>query len=92
MNLLLDTHTVIWYFQDDEKLPSSVADLLEDPDNSLYVSIASLWEIAIKLNLGKLTLEIAFADFRRLLERFLIETLPISFANTEEYLRLALSR
>ncbi len=90
MNLLLDTHTVIWYFQDDKKLPTNVSELLEDPENRLFVSIASLWEIAIKLNLGKLTLEIAFSDLQEILERFLIETLPISFANMEEYLGLLL--
>ena len=46
MNLLLDTHTIIWYFQNDEKLPSNISELLEDSSNNLYVSIVSLWEIA----------------------------------------------
>ena len=90
MNLLLDTHVIIWYFQNDKKLSTSVSELLEDADNNLYLSIVSLWEIAIKLNLGKLNLEIAFSDFQGLLNRFLIEILPISFANVEEYLGLVL--
>lgn len=90
MNLLLDTHTIIWYFQNDEKLPSNISELLEDSSNNLYVSIVSLWEIAIKLNLNKLNLEIDFSDFQALLEQFSIQTLPISFVNTEEYLKLEL--
>ncbi len=84
MELLLDTHTVIWYFQNDRKLPSRVAELLEDPANRLYLSIVSLWGIAIKLNVGKLNLEIGFSDFQGLLARFSIETLPILFAHTEQ--------
>lgn len=62
MNLLLDTHTFIWYFQSDQQLPSAMADMLEDVDNNLYLSIASLWEIAIKLNIGKLTLQVSFSN------------------------------
>ena len=49
-----------------------------------------MWEIAIKLNLNKLNLEIDFSDFQALLEQFSIQTLPISFVNTEEYLKLEL--
>jgi PIN domain nuclease of toxin-antitoxin system len=90
MHLLLDTHTFIWYFQSDQQLPSAMADMLEDVDNSLYLSIASLWEIAIKLNIGKLTLQVPFSDLPELLERFLIETLPIEFADTAQYLSLPL--
>ncbi|MEO1300171.1 MAG: type II toxin-antitoxin system VapC family toxin [Cyanobacteria bacterium J06636_16] len=54
------------------------------------MSIASLWEMAIKLNLGKLHLEVPFSDLQELLEQFLIETLPISFVDTENYLSLPL--
>ncbi|MEM8603956.1 MAG: type II toxin-antitoxin system VapC family toxin [Cyanobacteria bacterium P01_H01_bin.121] len=90
MNLLLDTHIVIWYFQDDQKLRSNISKLLEDSSNHLYLSSISLWEIAIKLNIGKLNLEIEFSDFQRLLTQFSIATLPISFADTQEYVALAL--
>lgn len=90
MDLLLDTHVVIWYFQDDEKLLPNVSELLEDADNRLRLSIVSLWEIAIKLNIGKLDLTISLFDFQMLLERFSIATLPISFGDIEEYSRLAL--
>jgi PIN domain nuclease of toxin-antitoxin system len=54
MKLLLDTHTFIWFVEDDEKLPSSTKNQIEDIDNEILVSIVSLWEIAIKTSLGKL--------------------------------------
>lgn len=54
-NLLLDTHAFIWYSEDDSKLPESIKIEIETADR-VYISIASLWEIAIKLSIGKLSL------------------------------------
>lgn len=51
MTFLLDTHTLIWYLEDSDKLSSKAAEIIEDPRNILWLSIASLWEIAIKLGL-----------------------------------------
>jgi PIN domain nuclease of toxin-antitoxin system len=90
MNLLLDTHAFIWYFQSDQQLPPAMAEMFEDLENSLYLSIVSLWEIAIKLNIGKLTLQVPFSDLPDLLERFSIETLPLEFADAAQYLSLPL--
>ena len=56
MNLLLDTHTFIWWAANPSKLsPDSEAALL-DVTNTLYLSLASIWELQIKLQIGKLTL------------------------------------
>jgi|SRR5215510_2692793 len=54
MKLLLDTHTFLWFLDDSPQLSPKGKALLE-ADNALLLSIASLWEIAIKLRLGKLT-------------------------------------
>ena len=54
MKLLLDTHTFLWFLDDSPQLSQKGKTLLE-ADNELLISIASLWEIAIKLRLGKLT-------------------------------------
>jgi PIN domain nuclease of toxin-antitoxin system len=54
MKLLLDTHTFIWFVEDDIKLPISTKNQIESIDNEILVSIVSLWEIAIKTSLGKL--------------------------------------
>lgn len=54
MNLLLDTHVAIWWITKYEKLSPKVKALLLDDANTLYISIASVWEVAIKVSLGKL--------------------------------------
>ncbi|BAZ05142.1 type II toxin-antitoxin system VapC family toxin [Calothrix sp. NIES-3974] len=56
MNILLDTHTFIWSTANPEKLPQTVTNLLTDINNIWILSIASVWEIQIKLQLGKLNL------------------------------------
>lgn len=53
MRLLLDTHIIIWWFTNDELLPSDIKEVLDhEPD--VYVSAASIWEMAIKQSIGKL--------------------------------------
>lgn len=56
MKLLLDTHAFLWFINGDENLSSRVRSLMEDDANQKLISIASLWEIAIKNSLGKLML------------------------------------
>jgi PIN domain nuclease of toxin-antitoxin system len=55
VNLLLDTHALLWFLVDDHRLTSATRQLVADPLNDVYVSAASAWEIAIKAGLGKLT-------------------------------------
>jgi PIN domain nuclease of toxin-antitoxin system len=56
MRLLLDTHALIWWASSSEQLPKKVLDLLEDADNRLFLSVASIWEMQIKCQNGKLEL------------------------------------
>lgn len=56
MNVLLDTHTFLWWITNSEKLSDKATVILEDTDNSLYLSSASVWEMAIKISIGKLEL------------------------------------
>lgn len=63
MRLLLDTHTFLWFLADDPQLSPAARRLIEDGTNEILLSMASLWEIAIKVSLGKLTLGGAFATF-----------------------------
>jgi PIN domain nuclease of toxin-antitoxin system len=53
--LLVDTHVLLWWLTDDSRLSPAARDALADPENEPLVSIASLWEVAIKRSLGKLT-------------------------------------
>jgi len=57
MRLLLDTHALLWWLSDDEKLSAKVRLLIEDPANQVYVSAVSGWEISIKQALGKLDVD-----------------------------------
>lgn len=56
MRVLADTHTWLWMLGAPERLPAAVRDLVSDPATEVLVSAASAWEIAIKHDLGKLTL------------------------------------
>lgn len=53
MNLLLDTHVALWAITDSPRLPASARGLIASPRNTVWVSAASLWEIAIKHSLGR---------------------------------------
>ncbi len=63
MKLLLDTHTFLWFVNDNPKLSDRLKDLIEDTSNVGYLSVASLWEMSIKFNLGKLTLDPNYEEF-----------------------------
>jgi PIN domain nuclease of toxin-antitoxin system len=52
--ILLDTHIYLWWLFDDPKLPDTFRTLISNPDNEVFVSAASVWEIATKFRLGKL--------------------------------------
>ncbi|MCU0353262.1 MAG: type II toxin-antitoxin system VapC family toxin [Cytophagales bacterium] len=56
MDLLLDTNALIWFLEGDAQLSTAAKNTIEHPQNRRFVSIASLWEMAIKISLGKLVL------------------------------------
>lgn len=60
MRLLLDTHSFLWFIGGDKSLSAYARSLIEDDANEVFLSVASLWEIAIKVSLGKLRLEQPF--------------------------------
>lgn len=85
MKLLLDTHTFLWFVNDNPKLSDHLKDLIEDTNNVSYLSIASLWEMSIKFNLGKLTLDPNYEEF---VERE-VTTSTVRLLNIElEHLRI----
>ena len=60
MKYLLDTHTLLWFLKGDKKLSDKALRLIDSPRNSKFLSIVSLWEIAVKVSLGKLVLNKPF--------------------------------
>ena len=62
MKLLLDTHTFIWWADQPEKLSPDALSALEDEANELLLSVASVWEMQIKIQLGKLKLSLPLKE------------------------------
>ena len=62
MKLLLDTHTFLWFIIGSSNITANARALIEDETNEKFFSLASLWEIAIKVSIGKLTLSAQFED------------------------------
>lgn len=56
MKILLDTHVFLWIITNDNRLTEVAKSMYVDKGNEIYLSLASIWEIAIKVSLGKLTL------------------------------------
>ncbi len=63
MNLLLDTHAFLWIVSGDKRLSRKAKKLYLDKSNEVYLSAASIWEMAIKISLGRLTLEDPLENF-----------------------------
>jgi len=59
MRYLLDTHVLIWYFDDPSRLSSEVEKIIDNSENHIFISSVSFWEIAIKTNSGKLRLNLS---------------------------------
>lgn len=80
MRLLLDTHVLHWFFYEPRRVRDKVAATLRDPDNDLYASAVSTWEIAIKAALGKIKAEPK--DLAREIAATGMRELPITIAHT----------
>lgn len=79
MQLLLDTHALLWWLVDDPALTTPARKIIEETRNGIFVSAASAWEIATKVRLGKLPAGADLAaDFLGHLDREGFQILPIS--------------
>ncbi|MGP1382420.1 MAG: type II toxin-antitoxin system VapC family toxin [Thainema sp.] len=91
MPILLDTHAVLWYVESDPSL-SAKAKAILDAKKNLFFSTASLWETAIKLNVGKLQITSSFNQLLIRLEFLNMEILPINTEDLNTYIGLPLSK
>jgi PIN domain nuclease of toxin-antitoxin system len=89
MNILLDTHTFIWWTSDRDRLPKPLMEAIRQPANAVYLSVASSWEAMIKLGLGKLRLE---EDWNKIIDREIrgnaLRILPVKLEHTYSLARL----
>ncbi len=78
MSLLLDTHVLLWWLSDDPLLPTAAREAIASPENEVFVSAASAWEIAIKKAAGRLD---APDDLVEAVEASDFDTLPITLVH-----------
>ena len=79
---LLDTHTLIWFIEGDSALSTEAISSINNNHEFNFVSIVSLWEIAIKINIGKLKLQTAFPAIQNKIDENGFKLLPINFDHT----------
>ncbi|MFI3154668.1 MAG: type II toxin-antitoxin system VapC family toxin [Methylococcaceae bacterium] len=77
MRYLLDTHSLIWFLEDDKRLSGTAKGIFRDDNADIYLSIASLWEMAIKISLGKLKLSQSLEQVINTLEQQSISLLSV---------------
>ena len=78
MRVLLDTHAMYWYIEDDPQLSAAAQTLIQDASNEVLISPASYWEIAIKISLNKWHLNRSYAEFIDVaLNQYGFQILPI---------------
>jgi PIN domain nuclease of toxin-antitoxin system len=78
---LLDTHAAIWFLMGDDKLSATGRRIIGDVSNSVYVSVVSAWELAIKISIGKLRFPGNTAGFMRMAQDNNIIIVPIETAH-----------
>ena len=88
MRLLLDTHLLLWAAARSERLPREARELLEDDDNEVYYSAASIWEIAIKSALGRKDFRIDLTQLLATLPEMGLVELPITAVHAAGVTRL----
>jgi PIN domain nuclease of toxin-antitoxin system len=81
LRILLDTHLLLWWLEGSPSLSAQARAMIRDPENTVFVSAVSLWEIGLKQSLGKLRLPVDFAE--RLAEES-FESLPLTAAQTRQ--------
>ena len=83
MKYLLDTQVVIWALDDDPRLPQAILDIIEDSQNTIFVTMVSLWEIAIKRSINKLDLSTSLRDIQNQVMSKQVNMLSITLDHLE---------
>ncbi len=84
MRLLLDTHALLWWLSGDAQLGQRASDLIEDPTHDVLISMVSLWEIQVKVRVGKLA-----ADLQEILQEIKAQSFQLLPINPEHLIRLS---
>lgn len=81
MNVLVDSHAVLWFLNGDSRLSDIGKETIENSNNIKYVSVDTIWEIAIKISLDKLRIDSGLKNFLDMIVDNGFEILPISFSH-----------
>ena len=79
MDYLLDTHAFLWFINGSVELSPQAKNIIQNPANTLYLSIAVFWEIAIKLIIGKISIDMSFDELKNEADKNDFQILPIQF-------------
>lgn len=90
MRFLLDTHIFLFFINGDASISQRTIDLINNDDLEKYISTVSIWEIAIKISIGKLKLRDNINSIYRLLFNYNIKILQLKETDFETYLKLPL--
>lgn len=88
MKYLIDTHIFIWFATGNKKLASNYISLIKNPEIEIFLSNVSVWEIALKSNLGKLSIGIPFHNMEHYLSEQRIQILPYTFGDLNRLFEL----
>lgn len=88
MRYLLDTHTMIWLLDDSTQLSEKVIKIIQNPENEIFSSIISFYELAIKTNIGKISLKLNNNKIQKELSKQSIKTIPIKTSHLDFYASL----
>lgn len=90
MRLLLDTHLLLWAVASSKRLPREARELLENEANEAYYSAASIWEIAIKMSLGRKDFRVELGALQATLPDMGLLELPVTAAHAAGVTKLPL--
>ena len=89
MNYLLDTHVLIWFSENDTRLPARIKAIIEDDLNNIFISHATIWEMTIKMSLGKLKIKYSLDQWEKVLSENGVAMLPTSFLHYQKLYSLS---
>ncbi len=90
MDILLDTHALIWYLEGDKQLSKNAQNHIQNPQNTIYASHISFFEMAIKMKLGKIITKRNLEEFIKATKDSFIEILPSEEEHFTKYLEIPL--
>src|SRR5262245_42613146 len=91
MKLLLDTHIFLWFISGDRRLPDDMQRSIRNPNNEVYLSVVSLWEVIVKYQLGRLPMPEPPEHYLPLQrDKHLISSLPLDEASVSQLAGLPL--